>query len=42
MLIALLLRISHAARQPAPTHLPEAHPVPLASASTELINRPAR
>ncbi|MBV9057560.1 MAG: FtsW/RodA/SpoVE family cell cycle protein [Pseudonocardiales bacterium] len=42
MLIALLLRISHAARQPAPTHPPEPHPVPLASASTELINRPAR
>ncbi len=42
MLTALLLRISHAARQPAPTHPPEPHPVPLASATTELINRPGR
>jgi cell division protein FtsW (lipid II flippase) len=42
MLIALLLRISHAARQPAPTHPPEPHPAPLASATTELINRPGR
>ena len=40
MLIALLLRISHAARQPAPTTPPEPHPVPLASATTEFITRP--
>lgn len=39
MLVALLLRISHAARQPAPMP-PDPHPVPLASASTELITRP--
>jgi cell division protein FtsW (lipid II flippase) len=40
MLIALLLRISHAARQPVPATPPDSHPVPLASASTELITRP--
>jgi len=39
MLVALLLRISHAARQPAPT-TPDPHPIPLASATTELITRP--
>ena len=40
MLVALLLRISHAARQPAPALPPDPHPVPLACASTELITRP--
>ena len=39
MLIALLLRISHAACQPAPTTSPAPH-VPLASAATELVARP--
>ncbi|HEX6404971.1 MAG TPA: FtsW/RodA/SpoVE family cell cycle protein [Pseudonocardiaceae bacterium] len=40
MLLALLLRISHAARQPTPAT--PAHPplIPLASATTELIARP--
>ncbi|MGC1731107.1 MAG: FtsW/RodA/SpoVE family cell cycle protein [Pseudonocardiaceae bacterium] len=40
MLIALLIRISHAARQPSPSAPPRPHPVPLASASTELVTRP--
>lgn len=40
MLIALLIRISHAARQPLPSAPPRPHPVPLASASTELVTRP--
>jgi cell division protein FtsW (lipid II flippase) len=40
ILIALLIRISHAARQPAPTAAPRPHPVPLASAATELVARP--
>ncbi|MBV9010502.1 MAG: FtsW/RodA/SpoVE family cell cycle protein [Pseudonocardiales bacterium] len=40
VLIALLIRISHAARQPAPTAPPRPHPVPLASADTELVARP--
>jgi cell division protein FtsW (lipid II flippase) len=39
ILIALLLRISHAARQPAPATPPAPH-VPLASAATELVARP--
>ncbi|MGH3854987.1 MAG: FtsW/RodA/SpoVE family cell cycle protein [Pseudonocardiaceae bacterium] len=40
MLIALLIRISHAARQPPPTTPPRPPPVPLASAATELVTRP--
>jgi cell division protein FtsW (lipid II flippase) len=40
MLIALLIRISHAARQPPPTTPPRPHPIPLASAATELVTRP--
>ena len=40
MLIALLIRISHAARQPPPTIPPGPHPIPLASAATELVARP--
>jgi cell division protein FtsW (lipid II flippase) len=40
MLIALLIRISHASRQPRPTTPPRPHPVPLASAATELVTRP--
>ncbi|MGH3573654.1 MAG: FtsW/RodA/SpoVE family cell cycle protein [Pseudonocardiaceae bacterium] len=35
MLIALLIRISHAANQPPPSAPPRPHPVPLASAATE-------
>jgi cell division protein FtsW (lipid II flippase) len=40
ILIALLIRISHAARQPTATTPPRPHPVPLASAETELVARP--
>jgi cell division protein FtsW (lipid II flippase) len=40
MLIALLIRISHTANQPPPTTPPHPHPVPLASAATELVTRP--
>jgi cell division protein FtsW (lipid II flippase) len=40
MLIALLIRISHAARQPPPTTAGRPHPIPLASAATELVTRP--
>jgi cell division protein FtsW (lipid II flippase) len=40
MLVALLIRISHAARQPLPTTPPRPHPIPLASAATELVTRP--
>ncbi|MGH3570503.1 MAG: FtsW/RodA/SpoVE family cell cycle protein [Pseudonocardiaceae bacterium] len=40
MLIALLIRISHAARQPSPATPPRPPPVPLASAATELVTRP--
>jgi cell division protein FtsW (lipid II flippase) len=40
MLIALLIRISHAANQPPPSTPPRPHPVPLASAATELVTRP--
>ncbi len=40
MLIALLIRISHAARQPPPHAPPGPPPVPLASAATELVTRP--
>lgn len=40
MLIALLIRISHAARQPSSTTPPRPPPVPLASAATELVTRP--
>ncbi|MGH3843237.1 MAG: FtsW/RodA/SpoVE family cell cycle protein [Pseudonocardiaceae bacterium] len=40
MLIALLIRISHAARQPPPSTPPRPPPVPLASAATELVTRP--
>ncbi|PZS19686.1 MAG: cell division protein FtsW [Pseudonocardiales bacterium] len=40
MLIALLIRISHAARQPPPSAQPRPPPVPLASAATELVTRP--
>ncbi len=39
ILIALLIRISHAAGQPPPT-TPRPHPVPLAAADTELVPRP--
>ncbi|MGH3672037.1 MAG: FtsW/RodA/SpoVE family cell cycle protein, partial [Pseudonocardiaceae bacterium] len=40
MLIALLIRISHAARQPSSVMPPRPPPVPLASAATELVTRP--
>ncbi len=40
MLVALLIRISHAARQPAPATSPRPNPIPLASAATELVTRP--
>jgi cell division protein FtsW (lipid II flippase) len=40
ILIALLIRISHAARQPPPTTPPGPPPIPLASAATELVTRP--
>jgi len=39
MLVALLIRISHAAGQPAPTTSPRPYPIPLASAATELVTR---
>jgi cell division protein FtsW (lipid II flippase) len=40
MLVALLIRISHAARQPSPATSPRPNPIPLASAATELVTRP--
>lgn len=40
MLLALLLRISHAARQPTPATPAQPPLIPLASATTELITRP--
>ncbi|MGB6162427.1 MAG: FtsW/RodA/SpoVE family cell cycle protein [Pseudonocardiaceae bacterium] len=40
MLVALLIRISHAARQPSPATAPRPNPIPLASAATELVTRP--
>ncbi len=40
ILIALLIRISHTANQPPPTTPHRPHPVPLASAATELVTRP--
>ncbi|MGH3857133.1 MAG: FtsW/RodA/SpoVE family cell cycle protein [Pseudonocardiaceae bacterium] len=41
ILVALLIRISHAARQPSSATPPRPNPTPLASAATELVARPS-